>query len=197
MNELDERLRQLVIETCRHPRGSLERQKGLNQIVWQIQRSGRLLNGYGVPEREDALQKTWLYFSRNLCEATTCPCYDPQTASVITWLNAYLKRRFEDNRQKPPGHVEWDGDPPTPPEPQPILEKILEWVEQEVQLRRIHVRDRPDVNCQVLILRRLPPETPWEVLAQEFGVPISTLSGFYQRKCFPRLLDFGKEQGYL
>lgn len=198
MNELDEQLRQLVAETCRHPRGSLERQRGLNQIVYLIQQSGKLLKGYGVPDREDALQQTWLYFCRNLCEATTGCAYDPQQASVITWLNAFLKHRLFSPPPPPIVLEPYELDfVHAPQEAQPILEEILEWVKQEGQLRRIHLRDRPDINCQVLILRRLPPETPWKVLAKEFGAPVATLSNFYQRQCFPRLLNFGKEQGYL
>ncbi len=65
------------------------------------------------------------------------------------------------------------------------------------KLRRIHIRDRPDINCQVLIADRLPPEIPWSELAQKYGVAIATLSNFYQRQCFPLLLNFGKSQGYL
>jgi regulator of sirC expression with transglutaminase-like and TPR domain len=41
MDELEERLRQLVAETCRHLPGSTERQKGLTQIIRVITNSGR------------------------------------------------------------------------------------------------------------------------------------------------------------
>jgi hypothetical protein len=47
MDELDQQLRQLVEETCGHPQGSLARQKGLNRIIWQVQRSHKLLRGVG------------------------------------------------------------------------------------------------------------------------------------------------------
>ena len=89
MDTLDKQLCQLVIETCYYPRSSLERQKGLNEIVWRIQQSGKLMSCIGVPDYEDAIQQTWLYFCRNLCEATTGDAYNPERASVITWLNAY------------------------------------------------------------------------------------------------------------
>ena len=166
----------------------------------------------GVPDYEDAIQQTWLYFCRNLCEATTGDAYNPERASVITWLNAYLKHRLQDIRIKAASNAiaaythlsDFDEslDPvnniPAPPAPPPILSDILEWVELEGSLlRSIHLRDRPDINCQVLIQRRLPPETTWEELAKEFKVGISSLSTFYQRECFPRLLNFGKSQGYL
>ncbi|HEY9617311.1 MAG TPA: sigma-70 family RNA polymerase sigma factor, partial [Microcoleaceae cyanobacterium] len=87
---------------------------------------------------------------------------------------------------------------PARPDVPPILDEIQVWLQQEgQQLRRIHVRDRPEINCLVLIQRRLPPETAWEQLSKEFGVAIATLSNFYQRECFPRLLAFGQSQGYL
>ncbi len=212
MDTLDKQLCQLVIETCYHPRFSLERQKGLNEIIWRIQQSGKLLSGVGVPDYEDAIQQTWLYFCRNLCEATTGDAYNPERASVITWLNAYLKHRLQDIRIKAASNAiaaythlsDFDeslnpvDNIAAPPAPLPILEDILEWVELEGSLlRSIHLRDRPEINCQVLIQRRLPPETTWEQLAKEFGVGISSLSKFYQRECFPRLLNFGKSQGYL
>jgi hypothetical protein len=46
-------------------------------------------------------------------------------------------------------------------------------------------------------LRRLPPETSWEKLSQELGIPISSLSTFYQRKCLPKLRNFGESEGYV
>ena len=209
MDEFEEH----VQKACGYPRGSKERNKQLNEVIWRIQQSGKLWSGEGVHDYEDALQQTWLYFCRNLCEATTGDRYDPQRASVMTWLNAYLKARLYDRRinsyieknVKAEPMLSKDGELLDPldliqarPDPPPILEDIREWLEKEgSKLRSIHVRDRPDINCQVLIERRLPPETAWKVLAQEFGVAISALSNFYQRECFPRLLNFGKLQGYL
>lgn len=181
-------------------------------MIWQIQKSGKLLRGDGVPDREDALQQTWLYFCRNLCEATTGKAYDGTKASVITWLNAYLERRLQDRRSHVIAERQVTVEPslsptgeyldpleqlPAPTQPLPILEEIWAWVEQEQHnLKRIHVRDRPDINCYSLMLRRLPPEVPWQELATEFGVAIATLSNFYQRECRPRLKAFVLAQGY-
>jgi hypothetical protein len=64
-------------------------------------------------------------------------------------------------------------------------------------LCRTHIAGRPEVNAQVLILRRLPPEASWKELSAEFNLPISTLSSFYQRQCIPRLRKFGESEGYL
>lgn len=213
MDELEAQILQLVQETCQSPRGSIERQKGLQKLFLLIQKTGKVLRGTGVPDAEDALQKTWLYFCCNLCEADTAKNpYNSEKGSVITWLNGYLKYRLEDIRiridyeKKNNIHPIQDEngeelDPVNliraPLEPPPIQKEIQEWLKKEANnLRRIHVQDRPDINCLVLIERRLPPETSWEDLSQEFGVSISTLSRFYQRQCFSRLLNFGESQGY-
>ncbi|MGM3305599.1 sigma-70 family RNA polymerase sigma factor [Anabaena sp. WFMT] len=212
MDELEAKILKLIQETCQHPRGSLARQKGLNQIILLIQKTGKLLRGIGIPDAEEALQETWWFFCRNLCEATTAKeSYNPDKSSVITWINNYLSYRLQDKRinyyeQKNKFDLllednEQQIDPanliPAPPEPRPILNEIQEWLKtNSLELQRIYIRDRPDVNCCVLIARRLPPETSWIDLSKEFGIPVATLSNFYQRQCFPRLLNFGKSQAY-
>jgi hypothetical protein len=211
MDELEAKILQLIQETCQHPSGSLARQKGLNQIILLIQKTGKLLRGTGIADAEEALQETWWYFCRNLCEATTAKePYNPEKASVITWINSYLSYRLqdkrinyyeqkskfdfflEDNDQIDPANLI-----PAPTEPRPILNEIQAWLKTNFsELKRIHIRNRPDVNCYVLITRRLPPETAWIDLSLEFDIPVATLSNFYQRQCFPRLLNFGKSQAY-
>ncbi|NET73535.1 MAG: sigma-70 family RNA polymerase sigma factor, partial [Sphaerospermopsis sp. SIO1G2] len=212
MAEIEARILQLIEDTCQHPSGSLERQKRLNQLIMLIQSTGKILRGTGIPDAEEALQETWCYFCRNLCEATTAKeAFNPQKSSVTTWINNYLNYRLKDKQinvyaQKnqfitPFENEEKEIDPtdliPAPQEPRPILAEIQEWLKTNYeQLKRIHIRERPDVNCYVLISRRLPPETAWIDLSQEFDIPVATLSNFYQRQCFPRLLNFGKSQAY-
>lgn len=88
---------------------------------------------------------------------------------------------------------------PSRPFVPPILEAVREWAETDAdgELRRIHVKGHPEVTCQILILRRLPPETAWKHLAEEFGLSVATLSGFYESKCRPQLRKFGESEGYL
>jgi hypothetical protein len=92
---LEEQLRQLVAETCRHSPGSIKRQQGLTQIIRLTSRSDKLWKDH-ADYYEDALQQTWLYLCRNLCEAVTGQAYDPEKSSIITWLNGYLKWRLQD-----------------------------------------------------------------------------------------------------
>lgn len=204
-----EKLRQLVFETCSYPPVSAERRKGLTQIIRLIKPK---LWKDTSPNYPDALQQTWLFFCNNICESTTAPQYDPDLGSIVTWLNAYLKHRLQDFRideAKENNHrsiyVLGQGMPDfltaleAKPEIPPILETVLEWAEADTQgeLSRLHIEGHPQVTCQILILRRLPPETSWQQLSQEFGLSISTLSSFYRRQCLPRLRKFGQFEGFL
>lgn len=214
MDENEEHLRQLVAETCRYKINSIQRQQGLTLVVRLIVKSGRLWRE-NAPYYEDALQQTWLYFCRNLCEAATGDRYDPNRSSVITWLNAYLRRRLQDFRIQEQNHLqhisaiqvhrmdELSSDAIAllegPPDIPPILETTRQWVkiDPDGDLRRTHIQGHPEINCQVLLLQRLPPETSWEVLAAQYGLSVSTLSSFYRRQCLPRLRQFGESQGYI
>lgn len=206
-----ERLRNLVEETCRHPPGSVQRQRGLTQIIRST--TPKLWRDHS-PYYADALQQTWVYFCQNICEAKTGAQYDPNFGSVATWLNAYLKRRLQDGfieQQKRAAQTaqvkrslsEEEFDPvdnlAAEPDAPPILEAVKVWVEADFsgELRQIHIEGHPTVTVQQLILRRLPPETSWKDLAAEFGLSVSTLSSFYQRQCLPRLRKFGESEGYL
>ena len=210
---LNEQLNQLIKEARMYLPRSIERQQLLNKIVGKMQQSNQIWRGWGLVEElyEDALQQTWLWFSRNFCN------YDLQRGRIMTWFNTYLKFRIRDLRveaaeakKKHDFTQLYDDDevsnrleniaaPLGNSDPLGILKETWKWLEQNKgDLSRIHVRDRKDINAYNLILRRLPTEDKtWEELAKEFGVSTSTLSSFYQRKCFPRLLDFGKSQGWL
>ncbi|MEH1833815.1 MAG: sigma-70 family RNA polymerase sigma factor [Nostoc sp.] len=216
MSDLNEQVTCLVAQARRHSSGSPQRQKLLTQIIRLTQ--GKLWKE-NTPYYQDALQQTWLYFCRNVCDGLTGQTYDSTQGSVITWLNAYLKRRLQDfylNQyreqattvtfrvcQFKSGEIDETIDPidniPATPQAPPILENIETWVktDSDLELRNTHIKGRPDVNCQVLILKRLPPEVSWKELSQDFGLPIPTLSSFYQRQCLPRLRKFAEMDGLL
>ncbi len=208
-----DQLLQLVQATCQHPPGSPQRQKGLTQLI-------RLLNQQLWHTSDayyaDALQQTWIYFCRNLCEATTGRAYDPEVASPVTWLNAYLKRRLQDFRiaenqkrattiSRSSARVSSEGDPvdpidrlPAPPDIPPLLAQVRAWANADADgtLASLHIAKHTKVTAKLLILKRLPPETPWKILSAEHDISIGTLSSFYQRQCLPKLRDFGQSQGY-
>jgi hypothetical protein len=210
-------LQSLIDEACKYPPGSPERQKLLTKIIRLT--AGKLWRET-TPYYQDALQQTWLYFCRNLCEATTATePYDSTKGTIVTWLNFYLRRRLQDfyiksqqeiattvsatAYQSASGDRSEVLDPinnlPANPDIPPILELIQSWVEKDKdgELRQIHIQNRPEVNCQMLILKRLPPEVGWKELATEYNLTVSTLSSFYQRQCLPRLRKFAETEGIL
>ncbi len=211
MEKIANTLAQLVKEACEYPHGSRKRQKKLTQIIRLV--NGKLWNE-NTAYYEDALQDTWIYFCQNICEGKTARAYDPSQASVVTWLNNYLKWRLKDGyiktekhkKQTVPVRVDENNhiiDPvaslPANADIPPILEEVEKWVleDPEYKLRQTHLDNHPQITCQVLILRRLPPETPWKTLAEEYRGSAGTLSSFCQRKCKPLLREFSKSQGYI
>lgn len=211
MDKIAKTLNELAKQACKYPNGSRIRQQKLTQII-------RLINHKLWKENtnyyEDALQETWIYFCQNICEGNTAKPYDPDQASIITWLNNYLKWRLKDGyiktakQKKHTVSVQVDNnnkiiDPvdnlAAKPDVPPILAEVEKWVRQdpEYKLRQIHLDKHPQITCQLLILKRLPPEISWKSLAAEYKIPAGTLSSFYQRKCKPLLREFSKFQGYI
>ncbi len=203
----EEQIKQLVAQSCQYPADSWERKRYLNHLIRVIVNSGRLWRENAL-YYEDALQQTWLYLVRNLCEGNSCQPYNPARSSVITWLNNYLKYRLLDFRTEKQRDRQLyqqlksnDPEPFTeaPQEIPPILEETRNWVgsDPDGDLTSTHMKKRPDITCQKVILRRLPPETGWEELAAELNCPLSTLYSFYKRQCRPRLRQFAKSQAYI
>lgn len=199
-------LRQLIEDTCQYPPQSYERQAGLTRIICLLIQSGKVWQE-NTPYYEDALQQTWLYVCRNLCEANTGKAYDSSLSRISTWVNSYLKRRLQDYRQEMQqqkrlyqtlNEQRLDKIETSLPVSS-LLETVRDWVKTDPDgsLRRHHLRGHPEITCQLLIWRRLPPRSTWEELSEEFNLPTTTLSSFYRRHCFPLLRQFGESQGYL
>jgi hypothetical protein len=207
-------IRQLVETACSHPPGHPKRQRALTQILRDTLPK---LWRDGSPYYADALQRTLMFFTENICEAKTGKRYDPEVATIATWLNFYLRKRILDaqiSAQSRTGREvsAWSNDDdssldpiqqlPAPPDTQAaldMLDRVRRWAETDEsgELRSLHIKGYPHITVQLLILRRLPPETQWKTLAAELGAGIPALSAFYQRQCLPRLRNFGEQQGYL
>lgn len=189
-------LRSWIAEAKQHCPGSLKRQKALTQVIRLV--APKLWQS-NAPYYQDALQQTWEYFSRHVDR------YDPEQATVATWLNRYLRWRLSDlakpRQEVPFSQFGRDGDddrapfeeiPDTRGNATLLLTEVLNWIQTDPtgELRALHIQAHPEVTAQLLLLKRLPPETPWKELSQTYGIPVSTLSSFYRRHCFPHLRNF-------
>ncbi|MDX2230566.1 MAG: sigma-70 family RNA polymerase sigma factor [Leptolyngbyaceae cyanobacterium bins.349] len=193
------KVQDLILTARKYPQDSRQRNQCLTQVIRIV--APKLWKFY-TPQYADALQQTWLYFIKNVCTA-----YDPTRASIVTWLNTYLRYRHQDlvnetlkkQYMEVSIDVEREGNDGTSAKvfelptrnygSLSLLDELVEWVQSDVdgELQRTHLKGRPDVNCRSLILLRLPPETPWKEMSEHLGVPIPTLSSFYRRHCIPYL----------
>ena len=213
MDDLDKKLRTLVTEACNHPPKSLERRQKLGEVHRLVMKSGKLWREY-TPYYNDALQEMWEFCCKNPEQ------YDPTLKSVITWLDDYLKKRlrnlrdarYRQQRREISALATESGettDPianlPARTDIQPVLEiweKTLDWVQADPDnvLRCTCFRKYSNVNCQALILRRFPSETPWSTIAAEFNLTPSEakdLPKVYSRRCLALLRNFALSQGYV
>ncbi|MEG3865677.1 sigma-70 family RNA polymerase sigma factor [Microcoleus sp. MON2_D6] len=209
---------ELVTKACQQPPGSIRRSRFLNQLIREIIKSGKLWKPK-TPYYEEALQETWIYLNRNLCEATTAKRpYDPEESLITTWLNSYLERRLFDCRLAPIKESE------TPNRRRiassegkqdketinPIdylaadydvsfyLDELLAWIETDPnnELKSRHVRGKPQINCQVLLQRKCLYGQSLQELAKEFGCAHSTLYQLFNNDCRYLLQKFCEDQGY-
>ncbi|MGJ3252217.1 MAG: sigma-70 family RNA polymerase sigma factor [Elainellaceae cyanobacterium] len=213
MSALNDTLKQLVADACTHPSRSVERQQCIQEIYRLVMGSRKLWNET-TPYYGDALQETWEYCCHHLDE------YDPTLSAVTTWIDNRLKwtlKKWRDRQIRAQDRIV----NPVPTEDGTMLNPLntlasnpgidraeqiwyttLSWVRDDPddKLRTTCFRKRPDINAQVLFLKRFPSETPWQDIAHEFDLNAAEakdLPKFYNRNCLPLLREFGIAQGYL
>jgi hypothetical protein len=199
---------QLIAEACKFPRGHLQRNRYLSQVVREI--SPRLWRE-NTPYYEEALQQTWLFFSKNACNA-----HSSERGNIVTWLNTYLKWRLIDARREVIEHFNHtisisninselnisiiDSIPDERGDSDmamKLLEELQNWVNSNEELDKIFLGDRSDITAKKLISMRLPPATSWKDISEELNASLSTLSSFYNRKCLPILKKYREDMGLL
>jgi len=213
LNE-SENLKQLVAQACTYPPRSAARQRCVQKIYRLVMKSGKLWNE-NTPFYSDALQETWEYCCQHLEE------YDSSLSGVTTWIDTRLKWtlhkwRTRQNReqQRQVNHQITTNDGitrhtldnlasnPGASRAMQIWQATVRWVQEdpEGKLRQTYFRKRPEINAQVLFLKRFPSETPWQDIANEFDLnsaQAKDLPKFYNRSCRPLLQEFGVAEGYI
>jgi hypothetical protein len=209
------KLTNLVVEACQHPQSSVERQRVLNELVPRIQQSGKIWRN-SSPDYEDALQQMWLYFcdkpsAYDPTKASLITWFNRNLKWRLFDLHTKKDKKPKEKDKKP--STKKDKKPkekvifvePVRPDGTNIIEEIpapdsyldseedlwdfvCTWIEKDTdgKFKGTHVRDRPDVNAQVVCLGRLHGKL-WRDLATELRSSIPVLSGFYRTQCI-RLL---------
>lgn len=203
-------LKSYVNQAKQHPVSSQKRNRALTQIIRMV---SPLLSHTGSQTDADAIQQTLLYLVKNLDQ------FDASRGCLVSWLNSYLYFRRCDAYQQvitqkyneiPLDSTVMDDEklrskvvadlPSRDYGSLQILDRVMNWVKADPKgtLRQTHLSQHPEVTAQTMILLRLPnTEMSWKAIAELFGIPIPTLSAFYQRKCLPLLREFGQAEGLI
>ncbi|HEY9674765.1 MAG TPA: hypothetical protein V6D11_25220 [Waterburya sp.] len=191
----DAQLKKLAIEAQRHPPHTELRQQALGELIEAIRLSGKLLRPYRAsfsPQfynlvYDEAVNKTLVYVCRNIDK------YDPERGGkkFMNWVNFRLDKVFieschefsEPNSMGLPSLADLE-QIVQPEEPPSLLEIIRECLEEDAEniFKKAHIRNRPDANFSAIALARFSGES-WEDISGHFGIPLPTLSSFFQRCC--------------
>ena len=204
-DELDLATR-LAIAARGHPPNSQQRQKALTALISAVRESGKLRRPASklpaaiyVDVYDEAIQELWLYICQNI------ELYNPERASVITWINFLLSRRFLPNTMKMivesqrlrKSLVDLENIP-SPGQLPNLTDNLKKCLEEDAEdiFMKLHVKGHPEANFKAIVLRKLEGAT-WNEIAEELGLPLSTITGFYyrsikkMRKKLKRLCEIG------
>lgn len=194
----DDLLKQLALEAQKQPPNSELRRYALRELVEAIRLSGRLarpqkqLASHSVQFYQliyqEAVNRTLAYVYQKIDN------YDPQRGKAqkfMNWVNFRLdKLMIECRRQFNEPLIE---DIPSLGEldnlPQPSAmpsrsEQVQEYIQADPDkiFTQEYIRNHPEANFQTIALARFAG-TSWKQLSAQLGVPIPTLSRFFQRSC--------------
>ncbi|MDJ0900047.1 MAG: hypothetical protein QNJ55_14685 [Xenococcus sp. MO_188.B8] len=191
----DERLKQLALSVQSYPPNSELRSYALRELIRAIKISGKLCSPYKYrfsPEiyqviYEEALMETFMY----IC--TKIDNYDPQRGNkkFMNWVNFKLEKSvlFCCNQLKINQELQFfklsDLDKITNPVNSPSLaESLLEYLKKDPDkiFTRSYIKGKPEANFRTIALGRITGQS-WQEMAQQFDVPVPTLSSFYRRNC--------------
>jgi len=210
-NELEEKLKKLVLEIQQNLPQTPQRQRLFNRLFSEIQQSKKLghyhsicpsyLKGCYEEIYAESLQELFLYLIKKIAD------YDPNQGEVLPWANGILKWRFLDVVRK------WQQSTQNLEQTIPILslenledldkmskpvdlkpslsEQVINIISEDPEkiFQQTYTSGNPLANFQFIALKRAEKET-WQTLSKQLNIPIPALSNFYQRclKRFPPLI---------
>jgi DNA-directed RNA polymerase specialized sigma24 family protein len=189
----DTQLKKLAIEAQRHAPHTDLRQYALGELVEAIRLSGKLCRPHRAsfsPQfynllYDEAVNKTLTYVCLKIHK------YDPERGNkkFMNWVNFRLEKVFIESCHKDPNIKDLPSlasleEIVQPEEPPSLFERVRECLEEDVGniFKQAHIRNRPDANFSAIALARFSGKS-WEDISAEFGIPLPTLSRFFQRSC--------------
>ena len=204
MSDLDRELKNLALKAQQQPAQSPARRRALSILLQRLSDCGKLVRpfrgmfrGYYEDIYAEACQRLFTY----VCERIEQ--YDP-TREVLQWVNFLLRKRFfVEACREVFAHYQANAkgldvmsgailslddltDSQLHPALSPVLPSLIDDLRSYFQddpdgiFRSTHIANRPDVSFQYLACQYLAGYK-WRELSAELGLPIPTLSSFYQR----------------
>ncbi|KAB8316362.1 sigma-70 family RNA polymerase sigma factor [Tolypothrix campylonemoides VB511288] len=169
------------------------RNKALTKLIDAIQKSGKLFcrgkSDFPTEVYTESLQETWLYICRNIHK------YHPEEGKVMTWVNFIFDKKFknairkynQEQQNKSLDVVVKEGiilkeTLGSPDVVFPEYEELRQFLVEDIDgvFKSRYIQGHPEANFQEIALRRIDGQS-WQVMSQEWGISIPTLSCFYQR----------------
>lgn len=192
----DVQLKHLALFAQHHPPYTELRQYALGELIEAIRLSGRLIH----PHRErfspqfyellydEAVNKTLTYVCQKI------DYYDPERGDkkFMNWVNFRLDKIlleisqeiYQKNIITLPSFL--DVEAFTQPEETAhfLYENLRDYLEKDYEniFKKAHIKNRPDANFSTIALARLSGDN-WQDISKNLGIPLPTLSSFFQRCC--------------
>ncbi|MBW4630392.1 MAG: hypothetical protein KME30_00375 [Iphinoe sp. HA4291-MV1] len=191
----DVQLKSLALEAQRHPPHTELRQYALGELVEAIRLSLRLCH----PHRESFSPQFYeLLYDEAVNKTLTYVCqkidnYDPGRGDgkFMNWVNFRLDRVLLQSYHEFKKHNTMSLPSLTnleafaqPEETHFMFENLHDYLEQDYDnvFKKAHIKNRPDANFSTIALARLSGES-WQDISRDLGIPLPTLSSFFQRCC--------------
>ncbi len=208
----------LIQEICHNPVESRQHRKAMNKLLLELQYLPGLSKSVH-PDYLDALNQTWLWVTKNICEQFKLDSNSVEKR-LTTWINSTLKWRIKDlyikdyKGQKITQILKPIGGITTPArndldflideierqEKQNLSKKIEDYINNDPDqlLTNCHPKNYPHVNCQILSQRLLLKQPPDKMLplAKELNINHQTLNSHFKRNCLKHLQTIAKQLGY-
>lgn len=199
MNE--QQLQELALQVKQHPQGTTARRIALSKLIdgiYKIYKENKLFHPYTGRFKkkvyediyDEAVQNLFLYICKNIDK------YDPQRATIITWINMLLSQRFfkeaipkiigkaNEINLESLEHLEDLTSNNSDSENNYISAclKIRRYIENDPNgtFREAQMKKYPQVNFKEIAIKRVSGIS-WQQISSELNIPIATLSTFYQR----------------
>lgn len=190
----DDPLIQLALHAQKSPPRSREQRRALTELVEKLRRPGCLSRPLSEKFSSQVYQEIYLialsdlslYIFNNIDK------YNPKRASITTWVNYLLKKRFINKAIK-----EVMGEPEieeveykdqlehnfSDNSDRSLLDLVIEFVQEDADkaFESLYVSGCPQANFKTIFLSRFVEKKSWQEISTELHKQPSTLSSFYQR----------------